>query len=68
MGFLRQKYWRDLPFPLPVDHVLSELFTLIRRSWVALPGTAHSFSELYKLLRQDKAVIHEVGGNLEMYI
>ena len=61
MGFLRQKYWRDLPSPLPVDHVLSELSTLTRRSWVALPGTAQSFSELYKLLCQDKAMIHEGG-------
>ena len=25
MGFLRQGYWRDLPFPSPVDHILSEV-------------------------------------------
>ena len=25
MGFLRQGYWRDLPFPSPVDHSLSEV-------------------------------------------
>ena len=24
MGFSRQKYWRALPFPSPVDHVLSD--------------------------------------------
>ena len=29
MGFLRQKYWNDLPFPSPVDHILSELSTMI---------------------------------------
>ena len=28
MGFLRQEYWSGLPFPSPVDHVLSELFTV----------------------------------------
>ena len=29
MGFSRQEYWRGLPFPSPVDHVLSELSTMI---------------------------------------
>ena len=24
MGFSRQEYWRGLPFPLPVDYILSE--------------------------------------------
>ena len=28
MGFSRQKYWSGLPFPPPVDHDLSELFTM----------------------------------------
>ena len=32
MGFLRQ-YWRGLPFPPSVDHVLSELFSTTRPSW-----------------------------------
>ena len=27
MGFSRQEYWSGLPFPSPVDHVLSELST-----------------------------------------
>ena len=53
MGFSRQEYWSDLPFPSPVDHILSELCTMTRLSWVALPyGMAHSFTEL------DKAVVH----------
>ena len=26
--FFWQEYWRGLPFPSPVDHVLSELFTM----------------------------------------
>ena len=48
MGFSRQEYWSGLPFPSPVDHVLSELSTLTCPSWVALHGMAHSFTELDK--------------------
>ena len=48
MGFSRQDYWSGLPFPSPVDHVLSELSTMTRPSWMALQGTAHSFIELDK--------------------
>ena len=51
MGFSRQEYWSGLPFPAPVDHVLSELSTMTRASWVTLHGMAHSFIEL------DKAVV-----------
>ena len=36
-----------LPFPPLVDHVLSELSTMTCPSWVALPGMAHSLTELY---------------------
>ena len=43
MGFSRQERLSGLPFPSPVDHVLSELSTMTRLSWVALPGMAHSF-------------------------
>ena len=51
MGFSRQEYWSGLPFPCPVDHILSELSTTTHSSWVALHGVAHSFFEL------DKAVV-----------
>ena len=51
MGFSRQEYWSGLPFPSPVDHILSDLFTMTRPSWVALHGMAHNFIEL------DKAVV-----------
>ena len=54
MGFSRQEYWSGLPFPSPVDHILSELSTMIRPSWVALHSMAHSFIEL------DKAVVHVI--------
>ena len=52
--FSRQEYWSGLPFPSPVDHILSELSTKTRPSWMALHGTAHSFTEL------DKAVAHVI--------
>ena len=54
MGFSRQEYWSGLPFPSPVDHVLSELFTMTCPSWVALHDMVHSFSAL------DKAVIQVI--------
>ena len=54
MGFSRQEYWSGLPFPSPVDHVLSELSIMTRLSWVALHSMAHGFLEL------DKAVVHVI--------
>ena len=52
MGFSRQEYWSGLPFPSPVDHILSDLSTIThtRSSWVA-PRAWLSFIEL------DKAVV-----------
>ena len=52
MGFSMQECWRSLPFPSPVDHILSELSTMPHLSWVALHGMAHNFIQL------NKAVIH----------
>ena len=54
MEFSRQDNWSDLPFPSPVDHVLSELSTMTCLSWVALHDMAHTFFEL------DKAVVHVI--------
>ena len=54
MGFSRHEYWSGLPFPSPVDHILSEFSTMTHPSWVALHGMAHSFTEL------DKAVVHMI--------
>ena len=36
MGFSRQEYWSGLPFPSAVDHILSELSSIMQPSWVAL--------------------------------
>ena len=55
MGFSRREYWSGLPFPFPVDHVLSELSTIAHPSWMALHGMVHSFIEL------DKAVVHVIS-------
>ena len=55
MGFSRQECWSGLPFTSPVNHVLSELSTTTRLSWVVLHGTAHSFTEL------DKAMTHVIS-------
>ena len=46
MGFPRQEYWSGAPIPSPVDHVLSELSTMTRPSWVTLHSMTHSFIEL----------------------
>ena len=54
MGFSRQECWSGLPFPSPVDHVLSNLSTMTSSSWVALRGMAQSLIKLYK------AVIHVI--------
>ena len=48
IGFSRQEYWSGLPFPSPVDHILSDLSTMTHPSWV-VPRL--SFIEL------DKAVV-----------
>ena len=53
MRFSRQEYSSGLPFPSPVDHILSDLSTMTRLSWVA-PRAWLSFIEL------DKAVVHVI--------
>ena len=51
MGFSRQEYWSCLPFPSPVDHILSEL-SKMTCPCLALHCMAHCLIEL------DKAVVH----------
>ena len=55
MGFSRQEHWSGLPFPSPVDHILSEFSIMTHLSWVTLHVMAHSFIEL------DKAVVHVIS-------
>ena len=54
-----QEYWSSLPFFPPVDHVLSELFTMTHLSCVALHGMARSVPELYNRFHNNKVVICE---------
>ena len=63
MGFSRQEYWSGLPFPSPVDHILSDLSTKTHPSWVA-PRAWLSFIELDKavvLVWLDWLVFYEYG-------
>ena len=50
----RQEYWSGLPFPSPVDHVLSELSTMIR------PSCDPAQHDLYSFIELRKAVIHVI--------
>ena len=53
MGFSRQEYWSGFPFPSPVDHILSDLFTMtLHLGWPHIAWI--SFIEL------DKAVVHMI--------
>ena len=54
-GVLKAKILKWFAFPSPVDHVLSELSTMICLSWETLRDMAHNFFELYK------AVIHMIN-------
>ena len=45
MGFLGQEYWSGLLFPSPVDHVLSELSTVMLSVLDGPAYVGHSFTE-----------------------
>ena len=59
MGFSRQEYWSRLSFPPPVNHILSEIFTMTRPFWVTFHSIANSFPELDKSLCHEKTVVQE---------
>ena len=59
MGFYWQEVWSGLPFPPPVECILSELLTMTCLSWVVLQGMAHGFTEVQKPLHHDKIMIHK---------
>ena len=50
MGFSRQEYWSGLPFPSPVDHILSDLST-----WPVCLGWPHA--AWLSLIELDKTVV-----------
>ena len=53
-GVLKARILKWFSIPSPVDHILSELSTTTRPSWVALHGMVYSFIEL------EKAVVHVI--------
>ena len=55
MGLSSQECWSGLPFPSPMDHVLSELSTMTHPPWVAIHSMAHNFIE------SDNAVVHVIS-------
>ena len=61
--FSLQEHWSGLPFPPPLDYILSELSTMTPQSWVALHGMAHSFTELHNPLRHNKANAKRIINN-----
>ena len=56
LSIMPMEFWSGLPFPSPVDHILSELFSMTHPSRVALHGMAHSFTELCKALRHEAGI------------
>ena len=65
MGFSRQEYWSGLPFPSPVDHILSDLSTMtVRLGWPHMAWL--SFTELDKtvVLWSDWLVVCDRGFSL----
>ena len=54
-GVLKARTLKWFAIPFSMDHILSELFTITRLSWVTLHCMAHSFVEL------EKAVIHVIS-------
>ena len=60
-----QVYWDGLPFPPPVDLILSDLCAMTSPFWVALNSMAQSFIEFCKPHCHNKAVIHE-GESLHL--
>ena len=69
IGFSRQEYWSGLPFPSPVDHILSDLSTMTRPSWVSLHAWL-GFIELDKavvLVWLDWLVFSEYGFSVSVF-
>ena len=61
MGLSQQEYWSGLPFPLPLDHVLSELSTMTHLSWVVLYVVTLSFIELHITTRLVHAGVNGIS-------
>ena len=73
MGLSRQEYWSGLPFPSPVDPILSDLSTMTQLSWVApwarqvgqeaeIIKRVMMSSEAEKLLSKDCQCVKSLGA------
>ena len=60
MGFSGQEYWSGLPFPSPVDCILSELSTMTHLSWVAWLIVSLSWTRLWPMW-SDWLVFYDCG-------
>ena len=70
MGFSTQEYWSGLPFPSPVDHILSDLSTMTSPSWVA-PQAWLSFIGLISLAlisHASKIMLKILQARLQQYM
>ena len=56
MGFSRQEYWSGLPFPSPVNHILSDLSTMTWPSWVAPHDAGKDWGQEEKRTTEDEMV------------
>ena len=54
-GVLKARILKWFAVPFSVDHILSELSTMVCPSWVAPHSMAHSFIQL------NKAVVHVIS-------
>ena len=66
MGFLRQEYWSGLPFPFPVDHILSDLYINNLRYADDTTLMAESEEEIKSLLIKVKVESEKVGLKLNI--
>ena len=66
MGFLRQEYWSGLPFPFPVDHILSDLYINNLRYAGDTTLMAEREEELKSLLMKVKEQSENIGLKLNI--
>ena len=63
MRFSQQVYWSGLPFPPPVDHILSELSTMTCLSWVGVKRRICVVPDYFNLLIYNQEMGGGMGGN-----
>ena len=65
MGFSKQEYWSGLPFPSPVDHVLSDLSTMtVRLGWPHMAWLSFTELDMTVVLWSDWLIVCDHGFSL----